>query len=509
VVYENYQDKNEVLAMKKKMPILRKLIFYILFVFLWGPALTIPCRADPATISDAEVVATNWINLIIHNRGDWGGSASAAVKDIKQLKRGDRPLGYFCQVSPQGYVVISLLKELAPVTDFSYDSNLDPDMDEGLADLIKDCIERTLDAIEKHAGPIETATTEELQRILPTSHKDAWAQLQADSQVFQESLASIEPMTNYQQGQELLTSRWHQFYPYNMWCPTPPGGSGCTENNCTVGCVGLSACEIMRYWNWPPYGTVAPYNNQYGWWFMPDKAYSNSPVSVKVAVAELCSEVADAILSDYCVAGGCETGSNFTKVKNAIEAYFRYATASPELFRVNYTNEAWFNIIKGQLNINRPVQYSYPGHAIVADGWMEVWPGPERWLHLCYGFVNEGNTDWHLLEAIPGGGETTDVIMINIYPAPALGSSPSGGYAVPSFPYRYFDRDCTSSNAVFQAGHNLQSLPNISVRSTGTIKFQGTTTNKSRLFTRGDTSNGIRIDNGGVSLYAGGSLKLY
>jgi hypothetical protein len=503
-------ERNEVLAMKQKTPLIHKLIFYILIAFLLGPVLTIPCRAEVATTSEARFAATNWINLIIHKRGDWGGSASATVKDIKPLKRDERKLGYFCQVEPQGYIVLSLLKELSPVTDFSWESNLDPDNDEGMADLIKDCIERNLDAIEKQAGPIEKVTTEQLQRIIPIPRNESWQNLTVEPADFEESLGSIEPLANYQEGQEMLTSRWHQWYPYNMWCPTPPTGSGCTENNCTVGCVGLSACEIMRYWNWPPYGTVAPYNNPpYAWWNMPDKAYSNSPISEKVAVAELCSEVADAILSDYCIAGGCATSSNFTRVKNAIESYFRYGTASPELFRVNYTNETWFNLIKGQLNINRPVQYSYPGHAIVADGWLEVGTGPLRYLHLCYGFASEDNTAWHLVEAIPGGGETTDVIMIDIYPAPSLGPSLSGVYYVPSFPYRYFDRDCSSSYAVFRPGHKLQFLPNIVVRSNGTIEFEGSGTSESRLFTRGDTSNGIRLNNGGISLYNKGNLRLY
>jgi len=374
-------------------------------------------QAQIVTTEEALTVANNWINLVTHKRGSWGGSPSAAVREIKPLKRGDRLLGFFCQVDPQGYIVLSQLKELSPVTDFSYENNLDPDNDEGMVDLIKDCIERNLKAIEKQAGPIEKATTEQLQSIIQTPHRESWDKMLTEPGIFEESLDSIEPLANYQQGEELLTSRWHQFYPFNMWCPTPPEGSGCTETNCTVGCVGLSACEIMRHWNWPPYGTVAPYNTQYAWWYMPDKAYSTSPISEKVAVAELCSEVADAILSDYCIGDGCATSSNFTRVKNAIESYFRYATASPELFRVNYTNETWFNLIKAQLNVNRPVQYSYPGHAIVADGWMEVYPGPQRYLHLCYGFVNEANTDWHLLEAIPGGGETTDVIMINIFPA--------------------------------------------------------------------------------------------
>jgi hypothetical protein len=99
--------------------------------------------------------------------------------------------------------------------------------------------------------------------------------------------------------------------------------------------------------------------------------------------------------------------------------------------------------------------------------------------------------------------------MVDIYPQPALGPTPYGIYALPSFPYRYFDRDSTSSYAIFQAGHQLQFLPNIGVNSTGTIKFESSNSQETRLYTRGDTSSGIRLNNGGISLYANGSLTLY
>jgi len=488
---------------------MKRLRYPILIVSLVILSLAIPCRAEMVSISEARAAASNWINLIIHNQNSWCGAPAAAITQITPLKRGGRKLGYFGKVSPRGYIVLSMLKELSPVTDFSCENNLDPDLDEGMIDLIKSGIEQNLKAIEKRVRSLETASTEALERIIPKRHRDAWAVLLMEPDTFRESLGDIQAAANYQEGQELLSSRWHQYYPFNMWCPTPPTGSGCTENNCTVGCVGLSAAEIMRYWNWPPYGTTPPYDTQYTWWYMPDRVDSNSPISERVAVAELCSEVANAIDSDFCIDDGCATSSNFTLVKYAIENYFRYATASPELFRKNYNDENWFNIIRAQIDMNRPVQYSYPGHAIVADGWMEVYPGQYRYLHLCYGFQSETHTDWHLLASIPGGDRSADVIMIDIYPEPAIGPSPSGVYAVPSFPYRYFDRDCASSYAIFQAGHNLQFLPGITVSSAGSIKFESSGTLESRLFTRGDTSSGIRLNNGGISLYANGNLILY
>jgi len=481
----------------------------IKIVTLWLLCLipAIPIQAKTVDKKQALRVANNWITFIINNKGHWGGSPDAMVAEIQELKRDKRILGYFCRIEPKGYIVVSLLKELSPVTDFSYDSNLDPNSDEGMAKLIKDCIERVHEGIEKQTGPIESATTKQLKKILSLNSTDSWSQLEKDSAVFKSELETGVITMSYQEGEELLTSRWHQLSPYYEFCPAPTPGSGCTEPHCAVGCVGLSACEIMRYWAWPPYGTKDPYDNPYQWKNMPNIATDSSPVAQKIAVAELCYEVADAIFSQFCIEGGCGTSSNFTNVKYAIEKYFHYADTSVELFRKNYPPDGatWFNIIKQELNLNRPVQYSYPGHAIVADGWMEIYPGPERWLHLCYGWPGGNTTDWHKLEEIPGGGPTTDVILIYIYPAPALGSSVSGFYSLPSFPYRYFDRDCSSVYAVFNAGHQLQFLHNITVQ--GLITFYGTPSLNTRLFSRGDQSKGISIYNGAVKLKSNGSIK--
>ena len=125
-----------------------------------------------------------------------------------------------------------------------------------------------------------------------------------------------------------------------------------------------------------------------------------------------------------------------------------------------------------------------------------------------YGW-DDGHNTWYTLDALhyPSGGSIDDEYMLeNIYPAPALGSSISGTYGRPSFPWRYFDRDATGSSATFEAGQELQFLPDIVVICTsttgGSINFYGS----SLLFTRGDGERGIQIHNGVIKLHRNGGL---
>ncbi len=49
-----------------------------------------------------------------------------------------------------------------------------------------------------------------------------------------------------------LTSRWHQYSPFNDYCPelTPNA-----DEHVIVGCVATAMAQIMYYWQWPPSGS--------------------------------------------------------------------------------------------------------------------------------------------------------------------------------------------------------------------------------------------------------------
>jgi hypothetical protein len=488
-----------------------------------GPASSVQAQSIPEVVSrdEALTVAQNWISLIIQNKEDWGGSQTAEVEAIQEFKRGERVLGYFCRVSPQGFIVISLRKEMVPIKAYSAVSNLDPESDEGLADLIKGGLERVLNGLEKHARSLEP----DAEGILEDAYlwKDTWQQLTGDVCAFKMGLESGAVTMNYQEGEVMLTSEWHQYPPYNDQCPDMgcDRSAQCDYNeNAIVGCTAIAGGQIMRHWNWPPYGgpplgSASPYSDTYDWPNMPDEFTAPPDCSwstVQVdAVAELLSEVGQACGMSYtCDASACQ-GRNMEPV---YEDYCRYADLRV-VERTDYaTAEDWFDEMKAQFNLNRPVQYRFETsdftHAIVGDGWQEIGDPPVQQWHVNYGHGNSKNA-WYSVDYWYDVGDD-EYMLIDIYPAQALGNTLAGTYLRDvSFPFRYFDQDATGNSATFESGQNLQFLHNITVAcgstTGGSIRFEGSSSNNTWLFTRGDRSIGVRICDGAIKLNRYGSIK--
>ena len=114
-----------------------------------------------------------------------------------------------------------------------------------------------------------------------------------------------------------------------------------------------------------------------------------------------------------------------------------------------------------------------------------------------YGWSGTAYDTWYTLDALYGGDPDDEYLLRYILPYPYVVSS--GTYARGSFPYRYFYRDLSLSGATtFEGGQYLQFLPDIVLTYTGTsgsIRFEGSSSYYSRLFTRGDLSRGVRIYN--------------
>ena len=481
-----------------------------------GPFASFPTGAlDPlerATMDEAMTVAENWVDLIIEKTGDWGGASNASVVDCQELLRGDRTLGYYCSVRPQGYIVVSLYKGLAPAKFYSTTHGLDPESEEGMADLIKDVMERILDALGlQTVSGGNTPDVSTRANVVETDYTDLWDDLLHDS-------PRIGIRADYQEGGVLLTSHWDQGPPYNEQCPD----MSCTHGGCPtntralVGCGGTALSLIAHHWCWPPIGEGgAPYTDAYDWANMLDDYAPCGAGATQAsidAVAELSYETGLAAQSTY----GC--GATFTTLywmRDAIVDHFRYHSSATRLFRKDYTTVDWFNLMKAELNQNRPLPYAIENHFIVVDGWRETGPTPTREIHINYGHGGDHDDDdnWYTLEGttqIPGADWPDwehEQVVIDLYPAQSLGHSLSGTYGKSTFNYRYFDRD-TSGSCTFSAGQFLQFLPGIAVTSTGTIRFYGSAADSTRLFTGGDTTRGIRIYGGAIRLNNNGGITL-
>jgi hypothetical protein len=503
-------------------------------------------RAELTGEQEALTIARNYVSFILINEGNWGGSDSAEVVSIQEFERGDRTLGYFCGVQPRGFLVLSLHKELAPVKAYSGRCNLNPEAEEGLTDLIKDKMEGILDGVEEQLGrPLKP--DDQIGDLLDIDYRavsDVLVSAAFDPEEYREpQRARSGAGMNYQEGEVLLTSSWHQRPPYNDQCPDEED-EGCSECPCSwpaygffndsarVGCVATAGAQVMYHWHWPPTGE-GPFDDSYDWanmcneYIYDNAGWFNDENGVPVtwnqinAVAELCNEIGIAVDMDY----GCdESGAYTADLLDAYDDYFHYNEGWIDC-RAFYDDPVdWFNLLKSQLNVNRPVPYHVEEHAIVGDGWKEEWIGDDYyWYHMNYGWGGgipgdpnwpgyPNSNTWFPLDELYWGGAGTEYIIGDVVPDGAIGGTLGllyGGTV------HYFDQDASGTDSTFLPGNGLQILKSgfLLVNTGGpthAIMFYGEPDHYIRFFLEGDLAGKTRISiqGGGMAIHGGGQMVI-
>lgn len=516
-----------------------KTIFIKLFCLILTLIWIIPSKGQVVTKEEATKIAQNWIHIVIDSYGTWGNSENANILSVRTLTKDGRKLGYFCNVTPKGFILVSIRKELAPVKLYSAQVNYNylSDEDDCLPDFIYYIPAKVINTIEDELDPIESVSSAELKEILEIDYSESWDNIyNYIPGTYNVKLKGSSSKDGYQEGEFLLTSNWHQDFPYNNECPemNPP----CTttlNGRALVGCVAITGGQIMNYWDWPPYGEW-PWNDNYDWPNILDTVRPTSSQPEIDAVAKLCADIGEAVDMAY----GCEESSAFLQcpftppicdpahdLDSRLMNTFHFAPSVTMLRRGDYGTTDWFNIIKVQINASRPIAYQiridllYGGHAVVVDGWQEI--GSIKQYHINFGWggalysdtcwtgVTNSNT-WYTLDAIPCFYD--DFMLVDIVPANPVGTLILGEYTQqPSFPYRYFDRDAQGHDAVFSEGQNLQFFQEITVTGNSSsdhpVRFYGLPSFDLNLFTRGDLSNGIQLHDGEIKLMNFGSIKLH
>jgi hypothetical protein len=490
---------------------------------------------------EARLIAQSWIQEIIQETGSWGGARSAWVNSVRDFRSEDRLLGFYVDIQPCGYIITSYRKELVPVKVYSDNSKIDPDSEQGMAALIKLKMEELLESLEIILGNLDKASPDSVAFIMGSDFRQSWDDLISGRPLTRDGSRHTSSGRNYEQGNVMLTTSWKQGNPYNMFCPI--GANGGTT---IVGCGPTALSQLVKFWDWPPYGEN---NSSYIW--DGDQSCegietSGGPMSVEItdpfdwtrianryvydtlqqryedengnpltsenlyAVAELCRDAGFCLEADY---GVCATSTYFSDDDDALIDHFRYAPGMDYEEMSDYTFLEWFNLMKDCLNLNRPILYAIEHHGLVVDGWCEVGNPVIHQYHMNYGH-DAGDNGWYSLEANPhpGFNYSIDEMLLGIYPAQALGSIFEGTFPKLSFPYRYFDLDAIIENAAFLGGQYLQFLPGIkltAVSSSNYVRFYGLSWDNTRIYTRGDISRGIHLIDGTLRMKNGGTIKLH
>jgi len=500
--------------------------------------LACPSGAELATLAEAQDVAANWVTLTIRNEGGWGKFSDAAVHSTVPLVRDGVVVGYYCQISPAGHVVVGLHKGLPPVVAHSTSSNLDPAATEGLPEILRRRMGHDVDAIEAKLGPVEEASTADFAASFGIDYSSEWEELAAEPDVYTGILESGKPARTgpYAAGTWLLTASWSQGDPYDRRCPPPGPESDCDRDHCVVGCVGLAAAEIVHYWKWPPYWITPAHT--FHWWEMPDSIDEYSDPAEIFAVGDLCFIVADVIETEFCSGGESGPCASGAYVTDMIDGYPDLTYDTPNL-DVRYPfpqdplpPETWFAMIQDEINGFRPIQYRIVGHSVVIDGWRIQ--GSTRQYHVNCGWggycgdppaencnPDVGSNTWFTLDELLWSDWEDEFMVTHILPSTSLttllGLFGIGNYPVNIlFPYRYFYAyEYTGYDITFAAGQYLQCRADVNITCTGnpgqSIRFYGDVSGlgETHIYNRGRPTRGLRIDDGAIAIYPSGTLHLY
>lgn len=241
--------------------------------------------------------------------------------------------------------------------------------------------------------------------------------------------------SSLQNGKEVLplldTKKiiWNQEYPYNLYCPYD------NSIQCPSGCVATALAQIMRYHEWPDAAVGAhsytdngktrnvEYGHKYNWADMPGTFSKENPNAEKHAqeIGRLLRDVGYGVDMEYTSAG---SGAFETGVVRALRENFKYKKSVTTLFRYNYTASEWEDLIRKELDAQRPVLLSGygegGGHAFVCDGYNK-----EGFFHINWGWGGIANGYFRIMALDPaqlgtggglGGYNYGQSIIVNIIP---------------------------------------------------------------------------------------------
>ncbi len=353
-------------------------------------------HAELATSEEMRNVCTNWLTHTVAATGAWAGEASPTIADAEDVIVDGTLLARCYSVDPVGYVLVPVLKELPSVKAYSDESNLDIHAADGMALLLRQVLQDRVSLYLEVYGDLEVSQPPQGEVLYGRANRESWDVFSASPAEFAAMSARGAVGTRDAAGPLLGGISWHQWSPYNNYCP--PGTP--------VGCVATATAQIMAYWRWPTEGTgshayywsgggrvlSADFWDSYDWDNIPDNCHIACDAAQQAALAELNYEVGVAFNMNYAPDG---SGAHTADAAWVFPLYFVYKDQTEVVYRVGLTPTEWFNLIKDEINAGRPMQYRIYSHSIVCDGWSDN-AGYDQY-HFNYGW-DEGHTTWYTVD---------------------------------------------------------------------------------------------------------------
>lgn len=227
---------------------------------------------------------------------------------------------------------------------------------------------------------------------------------------------------------DLLSTKWGQDEPFNLFCPEKNG------KKCVTGCVATAMSQIIKYHNYPDSGSNT---NEYIWngttlffdygttnfdYNLMENVYSGQESEeAKDAVANLMYACGTAVNMNYDLDGSSAAD---IYIAYALRHYFNYDNSVRLLKREFFTADQWEELIYSELQQKRPVIYGGQaprgGHQFICDGYEG-----DGFFHINWGWNGYGDGIFRLSALNPsyqgvggfeGGYNSNQTIVCGIQP---------------------------------------------------------------------------------------------
>lgn len=372
-------------------------------------------QAQPRSQEEGMQIAKDFLSKAQYHDSDKQKSKSVdnPIQLIYSKKTKFQKDAYFVygRHETPGFVIVSADERAYDVLGYSHESFFDQDN-------MPDNMRAWLSFYEKEMDNL-SATTSTTKKTIPFKSKQAKNVQYA---------SSISPL--------LGGIKWNQSAPYNNLCPIL---SGTTRT--ATGCVATAMAQVMKYHEWPTQGTgshsyktkTKKYNlsanfgaTTYDWANMTNTYHSGSTAVEENAVATLMYHCGVAVDMDY----DDSSGAYSHDIGQAMIDYFGYDSKIQLWTRDFYTRTEWINLIKTELNANRPVIYAGVsqdgGHQFVCDGY-----DSNDYFHINWGWGGMSDGYFRISTLDPDnhgigggvGGFNTDQSLLTGVQKPTAGTS--------------------------------------------------------------------------------------
>ncbi|HQP05032.1 MAG: C10 family peptidase [Bacteroidales bacterium] len=355
---------------------MKHLVIFLALVF----STILSMVAAPVNEQTARRVACNFMNhqAVMSGKSDF----SSEVASLYICMKNEKIYYYTINFEQGGFVIISGDDATVPVLAYSLDESFDPANVPPAAAECMSAYEKQYELIWENNTPVYEP------------YMELWANMLYNDFDMNKSVRSVS---------QLLTTRWNQDYPYNMFCPYHMAGPG---EHCYAGCVATAMGQVMKYYNYPATGrftktyfwgdyfTVDFGATTYRWDEMTNVINNTS----KEAIAELLYHCGVASEMNY---GPDGSGTQLEYAWFALKQYFRYRPDCKFLEKDDFTNADWKFLLKQDLDMAKPLIYRGTndygeGHAFVCDGYQDT-----SYFHFNFGWGGYSNGFYYLDDINP------------------------------------------------------------------------------------------------------------